>query len=151
MVDWISTNSAEHDLRMTMLDCTVTNGVAVYSQKITWGECKVQQISPFTNKPVCFTTEAAKYAQGGYFIAIVLCQIFNIFACKTRKSSILSQGASNTFLFFAISIEIMLLFAVTYFEPFYIAFGLRDNIFQHFGISAVPFGMMQILIDEIRK
>jgi sodium/potassium-transporting ATPase subunit alpha len=151
MVDWISTNSADHDLRMTMLDCSVSSGTVTFTQKIKWGECIVQQISPFTNKPVCYTTEAAKYAQGGYFIAIVLCQIFNIFACKTRKSSILNQGASNTFLFFALSTEAMLLFAVTYFEPFYIAFGLRDNIFMHFGIPALPFGILQILIDELRK
>lgn len=45
----------------------------------------------------------------------------------------------------------MLVFAVTYFEPFYVAFGLRDNIFMHFGTPAIPFAILMILIDEIRK
>lgn len=100
---------------------------------------------------MCYTTEAAKYAQGGYFIAIVWGQIANIFVCKTRKLSVISQGASNTFLFFSLTTELMLVFAVTYFEPFYIAFGLRDNIFMHFGTPAIPFCILMILIDEFRK
>ena len=78
-------------------------------------------------------------------------QIANIFICKTRKLSVTSQGASNTFLFFSLTTEVMLVFLVTYFEPFYVAFGLRDNIFMHFGTPAIPFALLMMLIDEIRK
>lgn len=31
-------------------------GVAVYTQAIKWGPCNVQQISPKTNLPACFST-----------------------------------------------------------------------------------------------
>jgi len=88
-----------------MLQCNKVAGQAPYfTQKITnWGTCKVQQISPVTNLPVCYTTEACKYAQTAYFVGIVICQIFNLFACKTRKLSVISQGATNTFLNFSIT------------------------------------------------
>lgn len=104
-VDWVYTASSEYDLRVVMLECTKVTGAApVFTQRIkSWGTCKVQQISPVTNLPVCYTTEACKYAQTAYFIGIVICQIFNLFACKTRKLSVISQGATNTFLNFSIT------------------------------------------------
>jgi sodium/potassium-transporting ATPase subunit alpha len=151
MVDWVYTNSANYDLRNTMLTCNVVGGKAVYTQMINWGTCNVQQISPFNNLPVCYTTEACKYAQTGYFIGIVWGQILNFFVCKTRKLSTVSQGVSNTFMFFSLTTELMLVILVTFFKPFNVAFGLRDNIFMHYGIAALPFSMLQLLIDEVRK
>lgn len=151
MVDWVYTASANFDLRNTMLNCQVVNGKAVYTQMITWGNCNIQQISPYNSLPVCYTTEACKYAQTGYFIGVVWGQIHNFFVCKTRKLSTFSQGVSNPFMFFALTTEVMLVILVSYFMPFNIAFGLRDNIFMHFGMSALPFNMLQLLVDEIRK
>jgi sodium/potassium-transporting ATPase subunit alpha len=55
-IDWIYTIHASQDLRMSALNCNMVNGVPTYSQKFNWGECRIQQISPFTNKPVCFST-----------------------------------------------------------------------------------------------
>jgi hypothetical protein len=56
MVDWVFMDSAKYDLRMTMLTCSVVGGKAVFAQKVTWGTCNIQQISPITGLPVCFTT-----------------------------------------------------------------------------------------------
>ncbi len=151
MVDWVYTLSSQYDLRNTMLKCTVSGGKAVFSQYMDWGSCNIQQISPFTNLPVCYTTEACKYAQTAYFIGVVWGQIINFFVCKTRKLSCLTQGLSNTFMFFSLTTELMLVLVITYFQPFNTAFGTRDNIFMHFGVAALPFSMLQLLIDEIRK
>jgi sodium/potassium-transporting ATPase subunit alpha len=151
MVDWVDITSAKFDLRNTMLNCNVVSGVAVYSQMITYSSCNVQQISPYTGLPVCYTTEACKYAQTAYFLGIVLGQIHNFFVCKTRKLSCLTQGVSNAFMFFSITTEVMLMLAVTFFYPFNVAFGLRDTIFMHYGIPALPFSMLMLLVDEIRK
>ena len=52
---------------------------------------------------------------------------------------------------FSISTEIMLILVAAYFQPFNTAFGTRDNIFMHFGMPIIPFAMMQLLIDELRK
>jgi hypothetical protein len=77
--------------------------------------------------------------------------MFNAFACKTRKMSILTQGIGNTFMLFAISTEMILIIIAGYFQPFNVAFGMRDNIFKHFATPALPFDMWLLLLDEIRK
>jgi sodium/potassium-transporting ATPase subunit alpha len=151
MVDWVYTASANFDLRNTMLNCKVVNGAAVYTQMIDFGSCNVQQISPYTGLPVCYTTEACKYAQTAYFIGIVFGQMHNFFCCKTRKLSILTQGVSNAFMFFALTTELLLVLAITFFYPLNVAFGLRDNIFVHYGTPAIPFCIIMLAIDEARK
>jgi hypothetical protein len=78
-------------------------------------------------------------------------QVLNFFVCKTRKLSVITQGVSNTFMYFSFVTEIMLVLAVTFFLPFNTAFGLRDNIFMHYGVSALPFSILQLIIDELRK
>jgi sodium/potassium-transporting ATPase subunit alpha len=45
----------------------------------------------------------------------------------------------------------MLILVAAYFQPFNTAFGTRDCIYMHFGTPALPFAMMQLVIDEIRK
>ena len=75
----------------------------IFTQAINWGTCNVNQISPMSNKPACFTTEGIKYAQSAYFYGVVIAQIFNTFVCKTRKLSFLTQGISNTFMLFSIT------------------------------------------------
>lgn len=103
MIDWIYTKHAYVDLRMGAITCHNENGKVYFTQAFDWGVCHLQQISPFTNKPVCYTTEATKYAQSAYFYGVILCQIFNTFVCKTRKMSMITQGLGNTFMIFAIS------------------------------------------------
>lgn len=45
----------------------------------------------------------------------------------------------------------MLVIICAYFYPFNIAFSTRDNIFMHFGTASIPFAMLQLIIDEIKK
>lgn len=134
-----------------MLKCQVTDGKAVYSQQIKWGECKIQQISPITNLPVCYTTQAAKYAQTAYFLGVVWGQVINFLVCKTRKLSAITQGVSNTFMFFSMTTEILLVLAITFVRGMNVAFGTRDNIFMHYGTAALPFVILQLVMDEARK
>ena len=56
MIDWIFVQHASVDLRMAALSCKKVEGNVIFSQAIEWGTCNVQQISPMSNKPVCFTT-----------------------------------------------------------------------------------------------
>ena len=136
---------------MVALNCVVENGKAVYSSLFKWGPCNVFQISPITNKPVCYSTEAIKYGQSAYFFAVVICQIIAALICKTRKLSLVYQGLNNFFMIFGITTEILLTLACAFFYPFNIAFGTRDNIFMHFGMASIPFALLQIIIDEIKK
>lgn len=56
MIDWIYTKHASFDLRMAALKCNMVGGAPVYTQTFNWGNCNVQQISPYSNKPACYTT-----------------------------------------------------------------------------------------------
>jgi len=40
---------------------------------VFWGTCNVNQISPITNRPVCFSTEANKYGQTAHYVGLVMC------------------------------------------------------------------------------
>ena len=152
MIDWLSTKHSSIDLRLAALTCVKGNNGNVYFKPvIEWGQCKVQQISPATNRPVCYTTEAIKYGQSAYFYGVVIAQIFNIFVCKTRKLSFITQGISNTFMLFSITTEVMLILAAGFFQPFNTAFGTRDNIFMHYGMPVIPFALLQLVLDETRK
>lgn len=151
MIDWIYTKHSYVDLRLAALKCDMVDGKVKISQQFAWGPCNVQQISPYTNQPVCYTTEGTKYSQSAYFYGVVIAQIFNTFVCKTRKMSMITQGLSNTFMLFAITTELCLILIAGYFQPFNTAFGTRDNVFKHFGIPVIPFALIQLLLDETRK
>lgn len=143
MIDWIYTEHASIDLRMAAFACKDGK----ITSEITFGQCNLYQISPFSNLPACYTTEGIKYAQSAYFYSTVIAQIFNAFVCKTRKLSFINQGIDNTFLIFAITTEILLIIIAAYCYPFNIVFGTRDNIFMQFGFAVFPFAMLQLVID----
>lgn len=103
MIDWIYPTQASVDLRHAAVSCAVNNGVVQFTPLISFGPCLVQQISPYSNLPVCYTTEAMKYAQSSYFYAVVIAQLLNALVCKTRKLSFMTQGIGNTFLLFSLT------------------------------------------------
>ena len=151
-IDWIYTKHAHFDLRMSALRCNNNNGNITISEIFSqWGDCKVYQLSPYSNRPICYTTEAIKYGCSAYFYGVVVCQVLNCILCKTRKLSIIYQGLNNPFMMFGIATEILLVIICAYFYPFNIAFGTRDNIFMHFGMASIPFALFQLVIDEIKK
>lgn len=59
MIDWLYRSHAIYDLRMTLVTCGEDG---FWHEAVEWGPCKVNQISPITNRPVCYTTELNKYA-----------------------------------------------------------------------------------------
>ncbi len=40
---------------------------------------------------------------------------------------------------------------LAYVYPINIVFGSRDNIFMHFGVIAVPFSLLILLLEELRR
>jgi sodium/potassium-transporting ATPase subunit alpha len=57
LVDWLYMKQAKSDLRMSALICTANPAGGVYYRNFfTFSSCNVQQISPYSNRPVCFTT-----------------------------------------------------------------------------------------------
>jgi sodium/potassium-transporting ATPase subunit alpha len=86
-------------LRISALKCVqnADNTFSISEIFKSWGTCRVYQLSPYSNRPVCFSVEAIKYGCSAYFYAIVICQTLNGLLCKTRKLSIATQGMGNYF------------------------------------------------------
>ena len=86
--DWLSTTTYRLDLRgFYLISCPQnTNG---YCLKFDWPRQFLEINSPITGEPVAYTTETIFYAQSSYFVAIVMCQWSNVFACKSRKVPLL--------------------------------------------------------------
>jgi sodium/potassium-transporting ATPase subunit alpha len=151
LADWLYSRQSHEDLRMSALDCAQVGSVLTFTQIYKFGECRVQQISPISNRPVCYTTEAIKYAQSAYFYSNVIGQIFNNIITKTRRESIFSQGMHNMNMFFGMSTELIILFVLAFVSPINVVFGSRDNTFMHFGIVAVPVSLLVLALEETRK
>ena len=148
-LDWLYLNNAYSDLRNVLIECTGKDGTV--QTKLDFGECHLHQLSPVTEQPVCFTTEALKYAQTSAFFAIVICQYANVVSVKTKKGSIYYQGFSNHMLPAGLASEIILCMLLGYLLPIQRAFGTRDVVFLQFGFAAVPFAILQMIYDEFRK
>ena len=65
--------------------------------------------------------------------------------------SVITQSIGNTFLWFAITAQICLCMISGYFKQLNVAFGTRDNIFMHFGVPAIPFALLQLIMEESKK
>lgn len=85
LIDWLYMKQGKSDLRMSALVCNSGASGIYFTNFFSFGNCNVQQISPYSNRPVCFTTEAVKYAQSGYFYCNFIGQLFNNIICKTRR------------------------------------------------------------------
>ena len=71
---------------------------------MTFGQCRIQQISIVTNRPVCYTTEATKYGQTSYMYGNVIGQVFNLFICKTRRDSVFQVGMNNRVMYLGLAL-----------------------------------------------
>ena len=150
-IDWLYTLDQDQDLRMGFLKlngpCAPENIVPT----IAFEECKVMQISPVSKRPVCYSTEALKYAQTAFFFSIVFSQFSNTLCCKTRKLSLSSQGLGNMFMVLGWAVEFSLMIILAYCRPLNNVLGTRDLIFYHFGMYSLFFSMFMLAINETRK
>ena len=149
LLDWLFTLHSEQDIRMGFLALNDAKNGA--KEEIEWNPCRVYQISPVSNRPVCYSSEALKYAQTGFFFGIVITQWYNSIACRTRKVSSKDHGMRNIFLLFGWCSEFALCFLLAYCLPIMHVFGTRDLILPHFFMPGVPHGVLMLFYDEVRK
>jgi sodium/potassium-transporting ATPase subunit alpha len=149
ILDWLFTTDINQDLRMGYLDndCGNNKAKALYD----WPQCEIFQISNISRRPVCFSTEALKYAQTATFFSIVMTQFSNSLCCKTRKLSLFNQGIGNNLMIIGWGLEFFVSMALAYIRPINLVFGTRPVIFLHFGFYSLFFSMSMLIYDEIRK
>jgi sodium/potassium-transporting ATPase subunit alpha len=148
-LDWLFTLHKDQDIRMGHLKIDPKTGVI--SQTIKWTACKVFQISPVSSRPVCYSSEALKYAQTSFFFGIVITQWYHALTCRTRKIPLKDIGLKNLFMVFGWASELALCFTLGYVLPINHVFGTRDLILPHFFMPAVPMGFVIVIWDETRK
>ena len=149
VLDWLFTTDKEQDLRMGYLDNDCSNNGA--KAHFDWGPCEIFQISNISKMPVCFSTEALKFAQTASFVSIVLTQFSNSLCCKTRKLSVSYQGLNNSYMIMGWGVEFTIAIFLAYCPPINHIFGTRSVIFLHFGFYSLFFSMLMLVYDETRK
>jgi len=126
-----------------------------------WTECRwsVAEGSPFFYTasyssewhPVCYSTEALKFAQSGYLVSIVCVQWADLMICKTRNLSLSQQGMVNHFGNFGLFFETALVAILLYVPPLNVALGTRMIAFPHFAVPSFSFFTAIFFYDEVRK
>ena len=139
-VDYSSLSDADYDLR-------------VWYWKIeNWHDCRYpDDESPSSGGKVCYTTEALKYAQYSFFVAIVCGQCANLIICKTNLLSILQHGFRNRMSSWGFLSMISLTIIIGLVPTLSISLGGRPLHFLHWYFPAMPVFVMMVLYDEIRK
>ena len=149
--DWIHNSDKTLDMRLFYLRCSNENGVKSIYSEVNFGSCLVKQVSEYSGAPVCYTSESVKFAQTAYFISIVFAQVSNAMSVKSRKFSFMFSGLTNFLLVYGFASEICLTLLLTFANPFHSAFNTRELTFLHYGIPAIPFSVLALFYNEIRK
>jgi len=101
--------------------------------------------------PICYSTEALKYAQSGYLVSIVTVQAAGLISAKTRNLSLYQQGMINGMGNFGLFFEFALVALLLYIPPFNLALGTRPIAPEHFAVPTFSFYISIFFYDEIRK
>lgn len=112
---------------------------------------KFYKRSHITDFPICYTTEALKFAQSGYLVSIVCVQWADLMICKTRNLSLAQQGMINSFGNFGLFSETALVAILLYVPFLNVALGTRQIPFVHFAVPSFSFFVAIFFYDELRK
>lgn len=154
----------------SLYSCTLTDGSPLKNDRRCFDVSKNKEpvtvnlkktndkVSPGTNDwEGCFelwNPERARYverlAQTSFFAAIVVAQVFTLFACKTRIASVLDGSFTNVPLLLALLVEIGVATFVVYYPPLRRGLHVVPLKVWHW-LPGVPFGAFILLYDEARK
>ncbi|KAL6705838.1 hypothetical protein ACN47E_006298 [Coniothyrium glycines] len=103
-----------------------------------------------------YITEVANQASSIYFVTLVVMQLFNLLATRTRRLSIFQQppifnrATQNWALFPAMIFAIVVVFIFCYIPPLQDAIDTRTVPVEHWFLP-VAFGLGLLVVDETRK
>lgn len=142
LIDWNTDKDNDIDLRLWYWPINNDN----------WADCNYPDVtSQISGEDICWTVEALRQAQTAYFASIVLLQISNAISFKTRKLSLFQQGVKNNFMLFGFFTEVVIVIALVYIKPLNSVFGTRFLQPLHLAVPAMPFFVVLIVYDELRK
>ena len=112
---------------------------------------KIYRYSHITDYPICYTTEALKYAQAAYLVSIVTVQAAGLISAKTRNLSLYQQQMINGVGNFGLFFEFALVATFLYIPFINIALTTRQIAFPHFAVPSMSFYIAIFFYDELRK
>ena len=159
---WDYTNSGKLDVRLFYSYKNEANPTGSIREPDQWTKCRwapggsgfpeFYKWSHVTDSwPICYTTEALKYAQSGYLVSIVCVQWADLMICKTRNLSLSQQLMINTMGNFGLFFETALVAGLLYIPPLNVALGTRQIPFAHFAVPSFSFYIAIFFYDELRK
>jgi hypothetical protein len=107
--------------------------------------------SVVSGSQICYTTEALRFAQGGYLVSIVCVQWSDLMICKTRALSISQQGMVNMHANAGLIFETVLVAFLAYLPFLNEPLGTRQIAFPHFAVPSFSFFAVIMAYDELRK
>lgn len=86
-----------------------------------------------------------------FFAAVIICQIANVFASRTRMQSVFSMGLfSNRMVLLGIAVELLIL-ALIIWNPFANLIFNTSPLDMRYVLLSIPFAIFLLGIDELRK
>ena len=150
--DWTTTSDAKLNIKEFYRDCNkIPNSELGRDDYYIPKSDTLDTISPISGVPVRYTSEALKYAQTSYWVAIVVMQWSVLLICKTRNLSFSEHGLRNPSSGYGLLFETSLAVVVTYVPFVHEVIGSRPLDLRHFGLNALPFCTLLIFYDELRK
>ncbi|EAR95129.1 Na,H/K antiporter P-type ATPase alpha subunit family protein (macronuclear) [Tetrahymena thermophila SB210] len=150
-IDWVKLDEGKKDLRTMLVYCDEQTDQ--WTALITWSMCDTTDDlnkSPLTDLNACYTTDALKYGQTAWFIAVVFFQWTNIFAVKSRKLSFVFTPF-NKVMISGLVLETFLCILISEVPGFQDVFGGRPLAFWQWGIPSFPFTIFYLIWEETRK
>ena len=86
-----------------------------------------------------------------FFAAVIICQVANVFASRTRMQSVLSMGLfSNRMVLLGIAVELIIL-ALIIRNPFANLIFNTSPLDLKYVLLSIPFAVLLLGVDEFRK
>jgi len=159
---WDYTNNGKLDIRLFYSYKNEQNPQGSIREPEAWTQCRwpidgtgfpeFYKYSHVTEGwPVCYSTEALKYAQSGYLVSIVCVQWADLMICKTRNLSLSQQLMINRMGNFGLFFETALVALLLYVPFLNVALGTRQIPFAHFAVPSFSFYCAIFFYDELRK
>ena len=151
-ITWLKTDDASIDLRLFYTDL----GADSWS-KCRWTDGEADEgpywyrYSDFTDKQICYTTEALRHAHTAYLVGIVCVQWSDCMITKTRSLSISQQGIGNQWGNFGFFFETCLVSLIAYAPFLNVGFQTRPIACAHFAVPAFNWIVTIVCYDELRK
>ncbi|WP_256622091.1 cation-translocating P-type ATPase [Methanolobus chelungpuianus] len=100
---------------------------------------------------LAFSDPLYRQAITAFFAAVIVCQIANVFASRTRRQSVFAKGMfSNRLVLLGIASELLIL-AFIVLHPFANTIFNTAPISMEYVLLAVPFALLLFTADELRK